>query len=547
VLRFGYNTGDLIFAGYYDSITVSVGNYIPTGDTIWPGDTIYSPNSLCDSGLFIICTQVYTADDFITLPCDSVFTEEIKWASVWRAEGMSLQEFYDSLGTYSRRVMIPILDSARFYRKDFRFRFKNYASIRNENIPDFMSNEDQWNVDYIYLNIGRHQGDTIFRDVTFAERAPSILKRYQSMPFKQFLDDITNETKASLDLYITNLSDNIYNTQFESRVYDENHNLFDTYDGGFCNLFPFADSGYQECEECPRHACPRPFTLFGSGDSAYFRIDYTVLGDFTPVDTIGDTVTFHQRFFNYYAYDDGIPERGYGVKGPNAKGAVRFDINTRDTLRAVRIYFNHTVNNVNQQYFNLKVWQDNNGIPGEELYSQPSQYVEYSKLNSMATYMLDEPFEVNGTIYVGWERVAGNKILNIGLDMNNNQQDMIFYNDGEWASSLSQGSLMIRPVLGADFDPFGISDPAVEANGFGIYPNPSNGNEIHIQLPEYYNTTEKKSDLSIRIYNILGQSVMESAYQEKLNVSALDRGVYFMQLMDNKRSMQMTNKLIISR
>jgi len=156
-LQFGYNTGDLVFAGYYDSITIVLDAYIQAGDTIWPGDTIYSPTPQCDSGLYIISNQIYTWEDIITLPCDSVFEEEYLWISVWHAEGMSLNEFYSEYGTYSKQVMIPITDSSLFFKKDFRIRFKNYASIRNNYNQDFMSNMDQWNLDYVYLNINRHR------------------------------------------------------------------------------------------------------------------------------------------------------------------------------------------------------------------------------------------------------------------------------------------------------------------------------------------------------------------------------------------------------
>lgn len=547
VLEFGYETGDMVFAGYYDSTSMPASAYILPGEVINPGDTIFSPFDICDSGLYIISNRIYEFDDSIRLPCDSVFVPEIEWNWIWSSPGMSLDSFYMANGTYAKQVMIPILDSASYFNQGFRFRFYNYASLASDFNPSWKGNGDQWNIDYIYLNTGRDAGDTVYRDISFAERAPSLLRRYEAMPYNQYVNDPTNEKKDEVELLITNLDTTVYNTRFDYYIEDSEGLYPYTYSGGFCNLSPFTGTGYQSCLTCAQHACP-PFNyLFplNLGDSAEFRIDYIVLGDFTPVDTIGDTLTYYQRFFNYYAYDDGSPEAGYGLTPALSKLAYKFSLNTRDTLRAIQMYFNHTVNNANQQFFNIKVWRDNNGIPGEEIYTELNRRVEYSaSLTDFYTYMLEEPVPVNGVFYIGWEQITADN-LNLGFDLSNQAQENIFTNTtGEWFMSTFQGSLLMRPMMGKEFSVIGIGENELEPIAFTLFPNPAGGNTIRLRLTEQH---VHETDLNIRIYNMMGQLVRNMGFQTEINISDLNRGIYILHLIDESTGRTRAERFVINR
>jgi hypothetical protein len=344
---------------------------------------------------------------------------------------------------------------------------------------------------------------------------------------------------------ITNLDTDTYNTKYEYSIVDEEGIYPYTYNGEFCNLFPFYTNGYQNCNECPQHACPQVNYVFplDLGDSALFRIDHVILGDFTPVDTIGDTLTHFQRFYNYFAYDDGTPEEGYGLTPFGAKLAYKFHLNVKDTLRAVQMYFNHTQDNANQQFFNLKVWRDNNGVPGDEIYSQESERVEYSTLTNFHTYMLDDPILVNGIFYIGWEQSTPDN-LNIGFDKNNNAQANIFYNaTGEWLQTTFQGALLMRPLLGDPFEITGIDENSTSTGKLKIFPNPANGNSLDIELPE----GSDPDDVGISIYSVVGQRVVESSFNKTIDISTLTRGMYIVRLVDAGSQKQYTAKLIISR
>jgi hypothetical protein len=546
ILQFGYYTGDSLFTYTYDSIWVPLSDYIQEGDTVFPGDTVFSPPT-CDNNLFAIADNYYYFDDSIHMPCDSIFVPEFKWRRIWSSKGYSLDEFYQQYGRYSRQVMVRITDSIKYYNDDFQFRFINYASLASDNSPSWRSNCDQWNLDYVYLNIGRSYKDTVFRDVTFVERAPSMLKNYEAMPYNQYFQNPANELKPNLEMFITNLDSTIFNSTYYYVVYQVDGPFQYLYPGGNCNLFPFYLNGYQNCTSCAAHACPPVNFLFPltTADSAEFEIRHFIIGDVTPTDTIGDTISFRQKFFNYYAYDDGTPEEGYGLTPAGAMLAYKFKLNVKDTLRAVQMYFNHTQNDANEQYFNLMVWLDNNGTPGEVVYSQANEKVEYSSgLLGFHTYMLDEPLLVNGTFYIGWEQQSSEN-MNLGYDTYNDASQNIFYNsNGEWYQSIYHGALMMRPMLGKKFEISGIDEPQVAKGTITPYPNPLNGNRISFRATGIYENSSLTEHYKVTIHNILGEEIYSGAYQPSIDIGYIRQGLYVVAIYSGSGEMVAVNKLI---
>lgn len=547
ILQFGYYTGDSIFTFKYDSLWVPLSQYIQPGDTVFPGDTLYSPSGTCAPGLFTIAGNYYYYEDLIQVPCDSVFIPEFRWDRAWSSRGMSLQEFYNLYGTYSKLVMIPLTDSVKFYQKDFQFRFINFASLASENNQSWRANCDQWNLDYIYLNIGRSYKDTTFRDVTFAERAPSMLKNYEAMPYNQYVNDPTNEMKGQLDLLITNMDTTIYNSTYYYVVYEVDGAFQYLYPGGNCNLFPFRLNGYQNCISCAAHACPPVNFIFplSTKDSAEFEIRHYIIGDLSAQDTIADTLSFRQKFHNYYAYDDGTPELGYGLTPAGSKLAYRFRLNTKDTLRAVQMFFNRAQNNANEDYFDLMVWRDNNGKPGDVLYRQPNMKVEFSEyLLGFHTYMLEEPLPVNGIFYVGWEQLT-NDNLNIGFDRYRDAQQQIFYNtDGEWNMTTFQGALLMRPLLGRKFQVSGPEEHSLTGSGIHPYPNPLSGRTIRFQCTGEYDDDARLQRFTVQLYNAIGERIRTGAFSREFDTGELKPGLYIVRILDERGRTVAGDKLI---
>jgi hypothetical protein len=485
------------------------------------------------------------------MPCDSVLLPVTEWYTVWSSEGMKLDSFYNNYNTYSRQVMIPITDSARYFRKDFQVRFFNYASLSSANVPSWRSNTDQWNVDYIYLNINRSRSDTSFRKITFAEKAPSMLKRYESMPYNQYKNDPVNEMADSALLYITNLDDEAYNTDYFYRVEEIDGTFNHIYDGGGCNLPPYFQFGYQKCDQTcgAAHACPPVNYIYSLGfgkDSALFRVEHRING-FTAADTIGDTLYYDQKFYNYYAYDDGSPENGYGINSVFGRVAYRFRINVSDTLRAVRMFFNRTQNEANDQFFTLLVWRDNNGEPGEIIYSQDNLRPKFTNdLYRLGTYYLNEPVPVTSVFYIGWLQTTSDN-LNIGWDAFKDASNNIYYNvTGAWEKTAFTGSMMMRPVLGKEFDPTGIEDKNIPDSQLLVYPNPNRNGTLNIKITGLKNQQIYYAG-EIMIYNVYGQILKELPYNNQINIGDLADGMYLIRFQDKQSGQTLIGKFMVKR
>lgn len=479
-------------------------------------------------------------DDSLVLefysPKDSI------WRHVWASPGMTLAQFHGKYNVFFKQTMIPITDSLLYLKNGFRFRFYNYASLANNTLPSWAGNVDLWNLDYVYLNKGRNMADSVYKDITFTEPATSVLKNYTSMPWSQFNVSPATEIKDTLYNYIFNLDTVIYNTSYKYEVADINGPWTFLHPGGTLNLSP----GMQT-----QQAHARPFVNFTfpalTTDSAEFTITHTIfeglLGDNRRSN---DTTIFDQKFFNYYAYDDGIPEGGYGLSPENSMLAYKFTLNHPDTLRAVRMFFNRTLDNASQQYFNLTVWNDASGYPGDTLYTMKHIKPQYGdSLNVYYNYRIDDrKVPVSGTFYVGWKQMTADN-LNLGFDVNNDEQDKIFYNTGSgWMSSNFHGALMIRPVVGDYLPPVAGINEFNACNGeMKVYPNPSNGQYINISLSDI--TNSDLSQFTIHIFDLMGNEVYNTPFRSTLDCSGLSNGIYMISVNSGDNSRKYFSRLAI--
>ncbi len=529
LLQMAYRTGDTVFS-HMDSLDVLVNNlYLASEtDTLFPGDTLWAPPGY-NPNVFTITYQRLVWNDWVTVATDSVMIPEINWETVWEAQGSHLSEFQQLHGKSFLQVMVPVTDAKYFYN-EFQFRFLNYASIANNNIPSWRGNMDQWNVDFVYLNYNRSVADTTYRKLSFSENAPSFLKYYQSMPYRQYRAGLSTSEANSVEMYITNLDKVEHNTKYSYKAVQVNGTHRFTYDGGSCNLLPFYEGGYQNCDHCKPHACPEIKTYFaldyGVDTMSYWITHY--ISDSSNNNSLVDSVKFHQGFYNYFAYDDGTPEMGYGLEPAGAKLAYQFTVNTPDTLQGVQIYFNRTKNNANEYYFKLKVWRDINGKPGQEIYSQDDMKVQWSDNwpYRFFYYRLDTPLVVTGTFYIGWEQYQAGS-LNVGFDANHDEHERIFYTvDETWYPSNFNGALLIRPVVGAA-GYVGITGPkAGAAEPVNIYPNPT-GNSFRFNASlQSFDPADK-----LVIYNLMGAEVkVQNLHSALVQVNNLPDGLYIVKL-----------------
>jgi len=207
------------------------------------------------------------------------------------------------------------------------------------------------------------------------------------------------------------------------------------------------------------------------------------------------------------------------------------------------LYFNRTLNDANDKYFDLIVWKDNNGKPGEELYRLPHQRPRWSdQLYGFHMYHFDEPLIVNGVFYVGiMQEESGS--LNIGYDVvKNNQQYMFFNVDGVWRNSIYEGSLLMRPVVGSD-NFIGIEEANNQLDKqLKVYPNPA-FDVIHLSLGDVLQ--QKQLDCTIR--DISGRTVLSCTVTEgrAVDIAQLVSGTYIVVVSEGYQTY--TAKLMVAK
>lgn len=475
---------------------------------------------------------------------DSLFlefytSEDSSWHVVWCTEGRDA----DTAGASSRwpwRFVSVMVTDPMFLTRDFQFRFRNYASLDVNPKTGIAANCDQWNIDYVFMDRNRRSSDSLYRDIAFVEKAPSMLKNYQAMPARHYHP---GDMAANVDMTIVNRYSQTLASNYSYDVFNENGTAIGHYDGGYENVPAFFPTGaYQTYAG---HASPAVnFAYPAMTEPASFRVVHVVregVGGDNHV--CNDTVVFNQVFNNYYAYDDGFPENGYGLTSSSSKVwlAYRYDVAVADTLTALDIYFNRTRGAENEGiYFYLCVWNDNNGHPGSMLFRESEvAHPEFDGLNDFHRYVLSQPQVLSGRIYVGFEQTS-NDFINIGFDRSNDSRENIFYRTGnEWQNSILSGSLMLRPVFG-EAAAVGVETPDVVPD-FTIYPNPAS-NVVSLHCDETFAV-----DATVEIYDMMGRRVLAEPSAHTISVATLPQGIYMVRLVKDGIVQTMVKKLVISK
>jgi len=459
-----------------------------------------------------------------------------QWFHMWSSAGMSLETFYNTYGVSSLQVLIPLTDSAKFFHSGFKFRFHNLASLAGNSQPDWQSNCDHWNVDLIWIDKDRTVTDSSYRKIAFVNKPPSMIKHYEAMPYRQYKNDPTNSMKDTIhSILIRNLDDVTYVANYQYEISNQTTQE-SFYDGGSANVIPFKDNGFVEFE---RFRDPKVVGFF----SIYNEIkkSYTITHIINDIGLtgVGDTAVRVQEFSNYYAYDDGTAEAGYGMSVKNGRAAMKFKLNTKDTLRQVQFYFNPTLTGVNEQYFDLIIWK--NLDPEEIIYTKRIKPVFTDGNYTFHTYDLDADIVLANEFYIGFKQLKSEN-LNIGFDYAIDSREYLFYNIGEgWNPSIFSGSLMIRPIFGEKM-PTAINHIKERKTSFSIYPNPLNAASLHFDIEVGF-----INDYQLEIFNLTGQKLISTQLRESIDLSVLKNGIYLIRLINTQEGTSNTQKLIIKR
>lgn len=468
------------------------------------------------------------ANDSLTLQFFA--PDEKEWHSVWKAEGTLDKRF--------KQTIIRI-DNNRYLKKGFQFRFINYASLSpNLSDPSMVGNCDIWNIDYVLLDKNRNAADTVYADVAFTLPLRSLLKSHEAMPWKQFSKVNLQEMGSSIPVHYRNNDLITRNVTRNFEIWDvyKNTSAF-TFSAGATDIGPLTTIDYN---------ANLVYTYKTSNnDSALFRITASLKTDnFDPKGN--DTLIYFQVFNNYFAFDDGSSEGGYGINGlgsRNAMVAYKFVSYVQDTLRAIRICFNDSYLQANKREFDLVVWDNNNGLPGNIIYARESVMVEQGNvINGFYNYTIPEGVVVNNIFYVGW-RQRSETFLNVGYDVNTPHAGKQFYwLNGVWSQSQVPGSIMIRPVVGSPLLITSIKDTySKNKNLMSFWPNPAtdyiNINTGEVQL---YGTA------FISITDLNGRELIKVPFSERVDISSLHEGIYFLIISMNGRPVEY-NRLIKTR
>ena len=249
-----------------------------------------------------------------------------------------------------------------------------------------------------------------------------------------------------------------------------------------------------------------------------------------------DSMIHYQGFYNYYAYDDGIPEMGYGVEPANGMFALRFELASPDTLCGVQLLFNRTLNDANRKYFDIVIWKDKNGRPGEEIYRLESQRPIWDEglPYRFGYYRFTKNVILSGTFYIGLVQQS-NGLINIGFDTSTDCSDLFFYNtNGSWMPTQTEGTPMIRPVVGKSYY-IGVAENGNET--IEVYPNPAT---TTLHIGGNGNITQAN------IYDLSGRCVRQSHGLTEISVADLCDGMYFISITTDE-GMVATKKFIISK
>lgn len=490
-----------------------------------------------------------------SLIVDFYHADSNKWYMAWHSLGFQSNTF--------EQVVLEIADSLR--TDEFKFRFRNWTStdIRDSKGGDEsgIANSDQWHIDYIQVrNVSSIDQMYAINDASFVYPLNSTHKFYHSLPYKH-LNYSQGDRRPTSDITVRTIFPNE-----ASVTVNRMHQTYNIYGG---SRTPVGSTELEENEQEDEFLRYTDFftpAYSYNPEQAYGYYEYISFLDIIPSQyKWNDTVKKREIFQDYYAYDDGTAEFGFGLPGNggvNMRLAYQFPLairgsNPADTLTAIDIHFVKTRNNAsNNVEFIVCVWDHHGDKPGELLYpplqegNLPTDKIEYPDttlgINEFMRIELDEELIVKDTIYIGLVQLNLGSI-GIGYDINSGNRSAIYTNDGnQWLQTIAtipQGSLMLRPVFGNFEYASTIKQNIVNKKHevFKLFPLPVS-NSVNIELLLDDKTIE---EYRFSVFNLVGKTLVSGEIlQETIDLSSLPQGMYFLRIRDKVTSETFIHKII---
>jgi hypothetical protein len=435
-----------------------------------------------------------------------------QWFRVWSMNGDTTYAF--------KPVHISVKD-AKYFKKGFQFRFKNYGSLAGA--------LDHFHIDYVHLRTQSFMADTLFKDFAMVYPLNTLLKTYTSVPWDHYKQTSQNKMSDAVKVMVHNGSPNPENYQNGTIVFGQ----------GATNYGNFTLQGFNLAENQINYAPGTTHTSYHdltsgsefpknlSGNEQSFEVTTTVSAQF-PNDVNNDQSTFTQHFYNYYSYDDGSAEAAFGPTGVQSRLAISYEAYEPDSLIGIAMHFVPSVTDVSNKLFLMTIWADDGtGNPGQVLYEDnvfnTRSPIYGSNQNMFIKYYFPDTMKVAvpTKFFVGWRQLDQQR-LNLGLDRNIDHSDKIKFSvdgGGSWMSSPFEGSAMMRPIFSTSLDPILGVKPTENLANFNCYPNPVT-EELHFQSASQLENEQKF------IYDASGRLILQTM-ENVISFVGFQTGIYF--------------------
>ena len=398
------------------------------------------------------------------------------WNTVWQTSADTVLRM--------RQVFLKV-DSV-YLNPSFQFRFLAFGNVTGAN--------DIWHVDYVKVDKDRDTAaEKNIKEMAYEFLPPSLLKNYYVMPYHQF--DST-DLKDTISLFVRNSFINATTDIvdfYEANVVNPASNIA-SFSG------PSRDFGPLTRNEIKYPKFNIPTDIIG--DTITIKVDYRFdvsaeAGE--PAKVLANNAVSHSQVFsNFYAYDDGTPERGYWLGDESGyRMAVKYWMRKPDTLQAIKMQLFPVRADNALARFSVCVWK-NFGLrsvynPNDLIYRQPNLKLQdlisefgVDTLNGYYYAPLKPEFVLNGatfplilsdTFAIGLI-VDNPNSLTVGYDRNNNQSFFNYYvdvNSEKWTRSTFPGTMIINPVIGKVLPPYLTPVKETKSTRYDvkIYPNPA--------------------------------------------------------------------------
>ncbi len=419
---------------------------------------------------------------------DNTQTPNLVW---FRVGGDTMTQF--------QRIIVPV-HSSQYHHGEFQFYFETYGNLNGL--------FDQWILDYIYLNKNRTHNDTLFTDLSFSDKRFSLFDSLTSVPLKQFQ---SKPWMSQSFIEVTNLSANNEGRNLIWSIQEiKNNTLLNPplVQNQFFAFFP------------PKTEYPIP-PFADQWDVidkfSHFRVQFSLNQNASDPQILNDTLKLDFPVDSVWAYDDGEPETGYGLR--TAKTFLQKYYNhTEDSLKAVMINFVPSLDIISGKGFRLVVMSH----PHKDsiLYSKFYNLNYLSTRDSFNYFLLDTILPLPNEYYIGITQ-PDNKPIGVGFDFSYNNNNNIYWDSSSvFVKSRLNGTLMIRPVMGSKTELL-VSNEKIKILEVNVFPNP-------VDDVLYINTS--KNILKMELFDSIGKFLSKYEPDQKIYLKHLKPGIYHLKI-----------------